>query len=72
MKPEESYQSDEDMQMATGALIRASKRARQLAQQTGTELVIVRDGRLVREIPQPPAQKLSQENEENAASASEE
>jgi hypothetical protein len=49
--------SDPDMQKATAALIRASKRARLLAQQTGTEFVVVRDGHLVREIPQPVSKK---------------
>ncbi len=50
MKPESL--SDPDMQKATAALIRASKRARKLAEQTGTEFVVMRDGKLVREIPQ--------------------
>jgi hypothetical protein len=44
---------DEDMQNAPKALVRASKRAWLLAQQTGTEFVIVRNGQLVREIPKP-------------------
>jgi hypothetical protein len=44
---------DGDMQNAPKALVRASQRAFELAQQTGTEFVIVRDGQLVREIPQP-------------------
>jgi len=35
----------------TAALLRAAKRARKLAQQTGTEIVVVRDGKLVKEIP---------------------
>lgn len=55
MKPESL--SDPDMQKATAALIRASKRARELAQQTGTEFVVVRDGKLIREIPQPVSKK---------------
>lgn len=45
--------SDPDMQKATAALIRASKRARELARQTGTEFVVIRNGKLVREIPEP-------------------
>jgi sensor histidine kinase regulating citrate/malate metabolism len=49
--------SDPDMQKATAALIRAAKRARELAQQTGTEFVVVRDGQLVREIPHPVLKK---------------
>ena len=55
MKPESL--PDPDMQKATAALIRASKRARELAQQTGTEFVVVRDGKLIREIPQPVSKK---------------
>lgn len=47
-------QQDSDMQKATDALIRAGKRARKLAKQTGTEFVVIRDGKLIREIPQPP------------------
>lgn len=49
--------SDPDMQKATAALERAAKRARQIAQQTGTALVVIRDGQLVREIPQPVPKK---------------
>ncbi len=45
--------SDPDMQKATAALIRASRRARELARQTGTEFVVIRNGKLVREIPEP-------------------
>lgn len=55
MKPE-SIADDPDMQKATTALIRAAKRARQIAQQTGTAIVVVRDGELVREI-QPVSKK---------------
>ncbi|MBX9667950.1 MAG: hypothetical protein K2X93_10045 [Candidatus Obscuribacterales bacterium] len=39
MKPESL--SDPDMQKATAALIRASKRARELAQQTGRRLEFI-------------------------------
>jgi hypothetical protein len=49
MKPEESR--DQDMERATAALVRAAKRARKLAQQTGTAIVVRRDGKLIREIP---------------------
>lgn len=42
---------DSDMQKATAALIRAGKRAKELARMTGTEYVVVRDGKLVREVP---------------------
>lgn len=51
MKEEELQKPDPDMEGATIALIRAAKRARQLAAQTGTEIVVIRDGKLVREIP---------------------
>ena len=49
MRPEEL--KDQDMENATAALLRAAKRARKLAQQTGTAIVVMRDGQLVREIP---------------------
>jgi hypothetical protein len=55
MKPENL--SDPDMQKATAALIRASQRARKLAEQTGTEFVVIRHGELVREIPLPEKKK---------------
>ena len=41
---------DADMQAAPAALLRAALRARELARQTGTPLVIVRDGELVEEL----------------------
>jgi hypothetical protein len=44
---------DSDMQNATAALIRAAKRARELAARTGTKIVYYRDGELVRETPSP-------------------
>ena len=43
--------TDPDMQKATAALIRAGERARQIAQRTGTAIVVVRNGQLIREIP---------------------
>jgi hypothetical protein len=49
--------SDPDMEGATAALKRAAIRARQIAQQTGTAVVIIRNGQLIREIPQPVAKK---------------
>ncbi len=42
-----SHLDDADMQAAPAALLRAALRARELARQTGTPLVIVRDGKLV-------------------------
>ena len=47
-----SHLPDPDMQNATAALIRAAKRARKLAAQTGTEVVVRRDGKLIREFPE--------------------
>lgn len=50
MKPPlESKLADPDMQAAPKALLRAAKRAREIARQTGTPLVIRRDGKLVEE-----------------------
>ena len=40
---------DADMQAASAALLRAARRAREIAQQTGTEVVVMRDGKLVEE-----------------------
>ncbi|PZM84472.1 MAG: hypothetical protein DKT66_07505 [Candidatus Melainabacteria bacterium] len=51
MTQEISPLPDPDMQNATAALIRAAKRARKLAAQTGTEIVVRRDGKLIREFP---------------------
>jgi LDH2 family malate/lactate/ureidoglycolate dehydrogenase len=44
-----SHLSDADMQAAPQALLRAARRARELARQTGTAVVVMRDGRLVEE-----------------------
>lgn len=46
-----SITDDPDMQKATAALIRAGQRARKIAQQTETAIVVVRNGKLVREAP---------------------
>ena len=43
--------NDQDMEKATAVLLRAAKRARKFAQQTGTAIVVMRDGKLVREFP---------------------
>ena len=40
---------DADMRAAPAALLRASRRAREIARQTNTAVVIVRDGKLVEE-----------------------
>ncbi len=39
--------ADADMQAAPAALLRAALRARELARQTGTPLVVVREGELL-------------------------
>lgn len=52
-KPGESKLQDADMQSTAAALVRAAKRARKLAEQTGTAIVVRRDGKLVREMPAP-------------------
>lgn len=52
MKEKGSIQSDSDMQGATAALIRSARKARELAARTRTEFVVIRDGVLVREIPE--------------------
>ncbi len=49
---------DADMQAAPAALLRAARRAREIARQTGTAVVVVRDGKLVeerQEAPEPAA-----------------
>jgi hypothetical protein len=51
MSPDEIEQRKKFRDGATAALARAAKRARELARQTGTELVVMRDGQLVREVP---------------------
>ena len=44
-----SKSSNPDMQGAPYALLRAAKRAREIARRTNTPLIIVRDGKLVEE-----------------------
>ena len=39
-----------DMQAAPAALLRAARRAREIARQTNTAIVIMRDGKLVEEL----------------------
>lgn len=46
-----SHLKDADMQAAPVALARAAVRARELAQRTGTPLVVVQAGKIVKEIP---------------------
>lgn len=45
----QSRLQDADMQSAPRALLRAAQRAREVARQTKTQLVVVRDGVLVEE-----------------------
>jgi hypothetical protein len=40
---------DADMRAAPAALLRAGRRAREIARQTGTAVVVMRDGKLVEE-----------------------
>lgn len=48
MKPKsESKLPDADMQAVPQALRRAAKRAREIARQTGTGVVVVRDGKRI-------------------------
>lgn len=51
MTKKRSRVTDPDILSAGAALLRASRRARELAARTGTEFVVIRDGKLVREIP---------------------
>jgi len=64
MKPPISHLPDQDMQQAPQALVRAAERARELARQTGTEFVVIRDGQLVREIPQPLLQESALDHDQ--------
>ena len=53
---------DKDMQNAAKALVRAAKRAKELARQTRTEFVVMRNGKLIREIP---PLEIEKENEKD-------
>ncbi len=46
-KPFESKLDNADMQAAPRALLRAARRAREIARQTNTGIVIVQDGKMV-------------------------
>ena len=39
--------ADPDMQAAPAALLRAARRAREIARRTGTPLIVMRDGKLI-------------------------
>ena len=45
--------SDSDEEGVTAALIRAAKRAHKIAHQTGTKVVVMRDGKVVEIDPDP-------------------
>ena len=47
--------ADADLKGSMDAIRRAAHRARQVAQQTGTDLIVIRAGQLVRVSPQPKA-----------------
>jgi hypothetical protein len=47
--------ADADLKGSLHAIRRAALRARQVAQQTGTDLIVVRSGQVVRVPPQPKA-----------------
>jgi hypothetical protein len=57
MKIPVSKLRDKDMQKAPAALARAAKKAKELAIQTGTALVVVHNGKLVREFPKQKLEK---------------
>ncbi len=48
--PSVSRLEDNDMQAVPAALARAAQRAREIAAQTGTPLIVVRDGKLIEEM----------------------
>ena len=51
MTQESPKLNDPDMKGSLAALKRAAKRARLIAAQTGTEIVVRRDGKMIREFP---------------------
>lgn len=60
MNPEtESKLPNADMQAAPRALLRAAQRAREIARQTNTAIVIVRDGQLVEEAPTQTSEEIA-------------
>ena len=60
MKQIIAHDEDRDMVNSMKALMRASKRARKLAEQTGTGFIFIDNGVLVREVPQLP--KITEQN----------
>jgi len=53
IQPSVSHLEDNDMQAVPVALARASQRAREIAAQTGTPLIVVKDGKLIEEMVTP-------------------
>jgi hypothetical protein len=51
MSPDQQKELKKLKDGATAALKRAAQRARELARQTGTKIVVMRDGELVKETP---------------------
>lgn len=51
MSPDQQKELKKLQDGATAALKRAAQRARELARQTGTKIVVMRDGKLVKETP---------------------
>ena len=55
MRDNETFEDNADMAGVGPALLRAARRAREIARQTGTPLVIVRDGVLMEIDPDDPS-----------------
>lgn len=51
MSPDQQNELKRLKDGATAALRRAAQRARELARQTGTRIVVMRDGKMVKETP---------------------
>jgi len=54
VSPEQQKELEKLQDGATAALERAAQRARELARKTGTKVVVIRDGELVKETPDEP------------------
>ena len=52
-QPSVSRLVDTDMQAVPAALARAAQRAREIAAQTGTPLIVIRDGKLIEQMVTP-------------------
>lgn len=51
MTKENQIRIEEEVRQVSAALQRASLRAREVARQTNTAIIVMRDGKLVRELP---------------------